>query len=72
MEDKPGQLVAFCKVFSDHAFKIKNIHMEINEEKRQALVLLHLQGNTQLKGEILDELSTLPGLIKVNWSYDRQ
>lgn len=67
MEDKPGQLVAFCKVFSDHAFSIRNINLEINEEKHQALIMLHLQGHTHLKDKIMDELSTLPGLIKVSW-----
>ena len=67
IEDKPGQLVAFCKVFSDHAFKIKNITMEINEEKSQALIILHLKGRPQLKEKILEELSALPGVIKVNW-----
>jgi hypothetical protein len=67
MEDKPGQLVAFCKVFSDHAFNIKNVNVEINEEKNQALIILQLHGNTQLKEKILDELSVLPGLIRVNW-----
>lgn len=67
MEDKPGQLVAFCKVFSDHAFNIKNVNVEINEEKNQALIILQLHGDTQLKEKILDELSVLPGLIRVNW-----
>src|SRR5690554_1161951 len=67
VEDKPGQLVSFCKVFSDHAFNIKNISVEINEEKSQALIILHLKGRPQLKEKILEELSALPGVIKVNW-----
>lgn len=67
VEDKPGQLVSFCKVFSDHAFSIKNVNVEVNEEKKQALIILHLQGQPKYKERILDELATLPGVIKVSW-----
>ena len=70
VEDKPGQLESFCKFFSDHAFKIKKVNLKVDEEKKQTRIILHLQGQSQLKARILSELSTLPGLVKVKWRFE--
>lgn len=67
MEDRPGQLVSFCKVFADYGLDIKNINLEINEEKKQVVISLQLKGQTINREEILKDLSTLPGLTKINW-----
>lgn len=67
MEDRPGQLASFCKVFADYGLDIKNIKMEIDEEKKQVLISLRLKGQTMAREEILAKLSTLPGLTKINW-----
>lgn len=67
MQDRPGQLVSFCKVFADYGLDIKNINLEIDEENQQAVISLQLQGLTVAREEILKELSTLPGLTKINW-----
>lgn len=67
MEDKPGQLAAFCRVFAERGISIKDVDLSIDEKTKKALITVYLIGHNIPKERILEELTSLPGMINIKW-----
>ncbi|HEY8344537.1 MAG TPA: MgtC/SapB family protein [Bacillota bacterium] len=67
MEDRPGQLAAFCRVFAERNISIKDVDLHIDEKTGKALITVYLKGHNIPKERILEELTSLPGMINIKW-----
>jgi|SRR5690554_4565498 len=67
MEDKPGQLADFCRVFAERGLNIKNVDLSVDENHEKAVITVYLKGHNIPKEQILEELTSLPGMKNIKW-----
>ena len=62
-----GYIEAFTKVFADYGISIKKINLEIEDEKKKAVITLQVRGHNINKEILLDEIRLLPGIYSIKW-----
>lgn len=67
LQDRPGQLAEFCKVFAKYGVSIKDINLDVDEENERAIISLHLKGYNIPKEEIISDLHLIAGVSHIEW-----